>query len=285
MKRKFAVFVCGLVFAAVFLYCIRYYMTRETFEQTKEGVPVPILMYHNITDKPSGDKYTVTLRELESDLEYIKANGYTAVGLNDLIAYTKGEGELPEKPVVLTFDDGYESVYTLGFPLFKKYGCKAVVGVIGELTELFTKEEDHNIAYSHLNLEEINEMSASGLVEMQNHTYSLHEIKNGRKGAARKKGESLEQYRKILSEDVDKLNVCILEYTGIKPTAFIYPYGNFDDSTESIIKEMGFEAILNCYERTNYIDGPEDLFSLCRYLRPSGVSSAEIFEKINRNGQ
>ncbi|MCD8090779.1 MAG: polysaccharide deacetylase family protein [Clostridiales bacterium] len=218
--------------------------------------------------------------ELESDLNYIEENGYTAVGINDLIAYTRGEGDLPDKPVVLTFDDGYESVYTLGLPLFKKYGCKAVVGVIGELTELFTQEEDHNIEYSHLNWEEINEMSKSGFVEFQNHTYALHEIKNGRKGAARKNGESAEEYKKLLWEDAEKLNDEILNYTGVKPTAFIYPYGNFDDNTEAVIKEMGFEAILNCYEKVNYINEPEDLLGLCRFLRPSGRSAAEIFSKF-----
>lgn len=280
LLKRIAVIFAVFVFLAGFLFGIKYYITEDAFDETKDGVPVPILMYHNITDKSSGDKYTVTVDELESDLKYLTKKGYTAVGLNDLIAYTENKADLPEKPIVLTFDDGYESVYALGMPLFEKYGCKAVVGVIGELTELFTKEEDHNIAYSHLNWEEINEMSKTGLFEFQNHTYALHEIKGGRKGAAQKTGESLEAYRELLTADTDRLNNDILSYTGIKPTAFIYPYGNFNDNTEIIIREMGFKAILNCYEKVNYIKTPEDLMGLCRFLRPSGETSSDIFSKF-----
>ncbi|MCD8215641.1 MAG: polysaccharide deacetylase family protein [Clostridiales bacterium] len=278
--KKIAVFFLGALFLSGLVFGLWYYTGAAAFAPEKEGIAVPILMYHNITDKAVGSKYTVTAAELEADLNYIEEKGYTAVGINDLIAYVKGEGDLPEKSIVLTFDDGYESVYVLGLPLFKKYGCKAVVGVIGELTELFTEEEDHNIEYSHLNWEEINEMSKSGFVEFQNHTYALHEIKNGRKGAAQKKGEDAGEYKKILTEDVSRLNDEILSYTGVKPTAFIYPYGNFNENTEIIIKEMGFEAILNCYEKVNYIKNPEDLLGMCRFLRPSGVSSGEIFKKI-----
>ncbi|MCD7777330.1 MAG: hypothetical protein LUH47_02355, partial [Clostridiales bacterium] len=92
-------FLSGLVFG------FRYYTGEGVFSpEEKEGIAVPILMYHNITDKAVGSKYTVTAAELESDLNYIEEKGYTAVGINDLIAYTKGEGELPDKPVVLTFD-------------------------------------------------------------------------------------------------------------------------------------------------------------------------------------
>lgn len=123
-------------------------------------------------------------------------------------------------------------------------------------------------------------MSKTGFFEFQNHTYALHEIKNGRKGAAQKSGESYEAYKKILAEDVERLNNDILSYTGVMPTSFIYPYGNFNENTEAIIKETGFKSILNCYEKVNYIDSPDDLFSLCRFLRPSGETSAEIFSKF-----
>ncbi len=251
-------------------------------EGEESGIFVPILMYHNITDKAYGNKYTVTKAELESDLKYIDEKGYTTVGINDLIAYVEGNGELPEKPIVLTFDDGYESLYVIGAPLFENYNAKVVVGVIGELTEMFTKEEDHNIEYSHLNMEEINEMSKTGIFEFQNHTYYLHKIENGRKGAAKKKGESEEQYSELLKKDLEKVNEQILECTGRKPTAFIYPYGSFSDCSDGIVKELGFNAIVNCTEKPNYIDGPEDLYTLYRYLRPSGVGTAEVFGKFEK---
>ncbi len=282
MKKKIMIFIV-VSMALIFSVCLRLMITKECFNMKEnKGTAVPILMYHNITDKSYGDKYTVTAAELEEDLKYISENGYTAIGLNDLINYTEGKGKLPQKPIIITFDDGFESLYTLGLPLFKKYNCKAVAAVIGSYTQLFTDNEDHNIEYSHLNWEEINEMAKSGLIEIQNHTYDLHEIKNGRKGAAQKNGESIENYKKVLEEDVKRLNKDVLSYTGQEPTSFIYPYGNFNENTEKLIEEMGFKAILNCYEKVNYISASEDLKHLCRFLRPSGISSVEFFKRIEK---
>lgn len=97
--KNAALILAAAVLLAGFALGIRFYITEEAFEETEEGVPVPILMYHNITDKTTGDKYTVTAAELESDLKYICENGYTAVGLNDLIAYTEGKGSFPKSPL------------------------------------------------------------------------------------------------------------------------------------------------------------------------------------------
>ena len=85
----------------------------------EEAVEVPILMYHGILkDKKLQGKYVIGPDLLESDLCYLKEHGYTAVVMQDLIDYTNG-GDLPEKPIMITFDDGYYNNYLYAFPLMK----------------------------------------------------------------------------------------------------------------------------------------------------------------------
>ena len=76
-----------------------------------EAVDIPIVMYHSVLkDEKYHGKYVISPAELENDILYLKEQGYTTIFMEDLINYTKG-GELPEKPIMLTFDDGYYNNY------------------------------------------------------------------------------------------------------------------------------------------------------------------------------
>ena len=93
--------------------------------EQEDYVNLPILMYHSIlkTNKSKG-KFIVSPDTFEEDLKYIKDKGYTTVVMKDLIDYVYENKELPEKPIMLTFDDGYYNNYLYAFPLLKKYDCK-----------------------------------------------------------------------------------------------------------------------------------------------------------------
>ena len=100
---------------------------------SEEGVDVPVVMYHHVLEEDSsllGD-YVISRQELESDLQWLQKAGYTPVSPDQLIAYAAGEGELPQNPILLTFDDGYESFFANAYPLLQKYQMPAVVSVIG----------------------------------------------------------------------------------------------------------------------------------------------------------
>ena len=95
--------------------------------EREEGVEVPVVMYHSVLkDEKYHGKYVISPAEFENDLQYLEAHGYTTILIQDLINYTKG-GELPEKPVLLTFDDGYYNNYLYAFELAKQYQCKFVI--------------------------------------------------------------------------------------------------------------------------------------------------------------
>ena len=83
---------------------------------------VPILMYHSVcVNKKVDSAYYITPEKLESDLRYLQEQGYSAVFISEIADYAEGQGDLPEKPVALTFDDGYYNWATNVLPLLEKY--------------------------------------------------------------------------------------------------------------------------------------------------------------------
>jgi len=245
-----------------------------------DSVEVPIIMYHNIRKEGDAEgKYVVSEADFEDDLEYLKKEGYETVVMQDLIDYTQGKGDLPQKPVVLTFDDGYFNNFAYAFPLLQKYDAKAVVSVIGYYTDMFTENPDENPAYSHITWGDINFMMNSGNVEFQNHSYDLHSTDKGRNGAKKKRDESSEEYEFQLTSDLQKLQDAFKVNTGYVPTTFTYPFGSVSEASFDIIKKMGFKASLSCENKTNYISrNPEDLFMLNRFIRTPDVSVEDILK-------
>ncbi len=246
----------------------------------EDKVEVPILMYHSIfRSTNTHGNYIISEAAFEADLKYLKDNGYTTVVMQDLIDYVHAGKSLPEKPVVLTFDDGYFNNYSYAFPLLQKYKAKAVLSVIGYYTDLYTKTPDENPSYSHVTWKDIKKMMDTGLVEMQNHSYNLHTTDKGRNGTKKKKGESDAQYKTMLTEDLGKLQDEFKTNTGYTPNTFTYPFGSVSNASFDIIKEIGFKASLSCESGMNTITrDPESLYMLKRYLRTPKKSAESILK-------
>jgi peptidoglycan/xylan/chitin deacetylase (PgdA/CDA1 family) len=98
---------------------------------------VPILMLHEVSARPDPRyrKYTLTPRELEQRLDWLRANGYESVSMDDLHAARRGEGTLPSQPVAITFDDGGRDCIEHAVPALVQRRCTAtffiVAGVVG----------------------------------------------------------------------------------------------------------------------------------------------------------
>ena len=268
------------LFVLIFIFVLLF---SFAFANSDEYIKVPIIMYHSILKDPArSNKYTITPAVLEEDLKYIKANGYETITISDLISYVYDDKPLPPKPIILTFDDGHYNNYGYLYPLLEKYDMKAVISIVGSYTDKFSETDEANLNYSYLRWKDINELISSGRVEFQNHTYNLHNNTHGRIGAKKKKGESDDEYKKILEEDINKLQNEFKENTGYVPTCFTYPFGGISNSSLDIIKELGFKASLSCEEGINKITkNPNSLYLLKRYNRPSYVSTYNIFKKFN----
>ncbi|MCI5683384.1 MAG: polysaccharide deacetylase family protein [Eubacteriales bacterium] len=277
-KKMFRRTVC--VLTAICLTCMIALKNPIFFAKENESATVVILMYHSLLKDPARHgKYVVSPDLFESDLKYLKEHGYSFVGIQELIDFVYSGAPLPKKSVVITFDDGYYNNYLYAYPLLEKYDAKMVISVIGKYTDLYDGEKP-NAYYSHVTWDMINEMLASGRVEIGNHTYSMHT--NGeRRGSKKIKGETDEHYSKILTEDIGKLQAEMFEHTGTYPSVYTYPFGAISNASFGIIADMGFLASLSCAEKPSTVTRgkPESLRCLGRFLRPTKISSADFFEK------
>ncbi len=238
----------------------------------RETVEIPIIMYHGITG--SGGKeseYFISADRFERDLKWYRDKGYTTILPSQLYAYVSEGARLPSKPILLTFDDGYCNNYTYAFPLLQKYNRKAVISIIGSDSDISSEDIYRVPASCNLSWGEIALMAKSGLVEFGNHTYNLHRIAEGRKGADQKTGESLEAYHKILIADIAKNQEKIRLATGSAPLMFAWPYGAYpaDGNGDVALKEAGILMSVNSYQHISTVEqgNPDSLFGLGRYLR------------------
>lgn len=246
------------------------------------GVELPVLMYHQLLkDEARVGDYVITPSMLEQDIIELKSRGYTPVHIQEILDYNAGRSALPAKPVLITFDDGYETFYEYGFSVFQQYNVPAVVSVIGKYSDLYTGKSERHLSYAHLTWPEIKEMYDSGLVEIGNHTYGLHANDGGRKGVLKQENESEEVYVKMLKSDLSSLNEEILQETGKSARVFAYPFGAYGTLEQQVVEEMKFSVVLTCEEKTNVLQEGANLpLVLNRYNRAGTYSSKEIVDKL-----
>lgn len=170
---------------------------------------IPILMYHAVSDDMWGiPELFVSPSEMEKQLAYLAENGYDPITFED-IQYI----DQYDKPVILTFDDGYDDNYLELFPLLQKYNAKATVFVIANAFEMNHK----------LTKEQVKEMSDSGLVSIQSHGMTHHDMNvMGEEELHYELGES----KRILTE-----------VTGKEVFVLCYPTGKYSDLTLEIGRE------------------------------------------------
>ena len=278
------VIFCTVIIAVSFIFAIRSEERIVPSSSKGETVVLPIVMYHHITqNKDKSGKYTVLDSEFVNDLKWIEKNGYTTVTVADVVDFVNGKNKLPENPIMITFDDGFESFYKIAYPILKEKNMKAVVSVIGHTTEKYSEINDHNINYSNLTWTQIAEMNESGLIEFQNHSYDMHKSEpKSRKGISKLKNESAESYKEFLSADLTRLQSLFKEKCGITPLAVAYPYGAYSKGTKEIVEACGFVCTLGCEEKTNLLKtfDKDCLFNLGRFNRESGISTEEFFKRI-----
>lgn len=246
-------------------------------------IPLPILMYHDVKESKPG-KDSVTPAELEGDLCWLRSNGYTPVTLRQVIAYVYEGAALPEKPVVLSFDDGLRSVYTTTAPILARYDAPFVLAPIGRSADEFSALPDENPRYAHATWAQLRELTQSGQVEIQNHSYDLHHDSGGVLGCARRSGESGADYALRLAEDVMKMQDRVYAELGTSPTAFVYPYGKYSDLSEGVLRELGFRASLTCDFGMNLLTrDPDCLMGMKRICRSHGASLAALLAQANES--
>jgi peptidoglycan/xylan/chitin deacetylase (PgdA/CDA1 family) len=206
---------------------------------------VPVLMYHDIVPKKEVF-FDVTPEELTAHFELIRSQGMTPISLTELVNHLQTGMQLPDKPILLTFDDGYEGHYKYVFPLLKKYNYPAVFSVyINKMTK--------NMGRPGINWQQLQEMAQNPLVTIASHSIThpedLRLLSDGQLEA------EIFTSKQILE---DKLEQPIFYFT--------YPVGKSDRRVEELVSKAGYLAALSMDDLDEHFAGDsESLLTIGRF--------------------
>ena len=214
---------------------------------------VPVMMYHDFMPQEEIDKGVefaddvITPEEFESDLLWLKKNGYSTVTTAAIVDYLESGAALPEKPVILTIDDGKYGVYKWAWPLLKKYGMTGTLSVIGTSIDEATQDPQarQDALAPFCTWDEIKAMHASGAMEIISHTYSLHVYSHdGRHGADCAPDETAEQYLPVAAADYKLISERLQQVTGAATSALAYPYSIRSSESDRMWLAAGYKMLL-----------------------------------------
>ena len=228
-----------------------------------------VLAYHEITDPAQAaiPDYAVRPQDFQAQLRWLVGHGYHFVTVDQVLAATSGRSRLPDKPVLLSFDDGYRSVYTDAFPLLQRYRAPAVVAVVGRWLEPssgLVPFGDGTIDRQRLlSWDQLQSMQRSGLVEVASHSYDLHHGITGnpqlnsmpaattRTYTHGQGYESEAGYRQRLKADLNANSTLIARQLGRRPRVIAWPYGRYNATAAAVAAELGMPVGLSLDDGAN----------------------------------
>ena len=268
-----------------------------------------VLSYHDIRDEvaDSGDPdaYATSTRNFVAHLDWLKGQGYHPVSLSQVVGASRGEAALPDKSVLLTFDDGLRSVYTRAFPLLRAYGYPALVAVVTDWVELAPgREVDYGYRKfgtdDFVTWQQLREMRESGLVEIASHSHDLHHgvlsnpqgnsapaATTRRYDAARQRYEDEAQWRARIRADLARSVDLIRANTGVAPRAVVWPYAAYNKVGNAIAGELGMPVSFDLDGRYTRV-GPrmtDGLHGIARLLLGNNPDFNDLAYELRRPDQ
>lgn len=224
------------------------------------------LCYHDVRADVDGsvdaDSAAISRANLINHFSWLRLNGYHPVSMDDIIVARSGGDPLPDRAVLLSFDDGYESFYTDVYPLLQRFHYPAIVGLV---TSWMEAGNNDSVDYGHeqksrqgfLSWDQVREMQASGLVEVASHSHDGHRgilgnpqgnqqpfMTTRRYDATSATYETESQYETRIRNDLQTSYRIIKARTGIAPRTLVWPYGEFNSHTWTIAESIGFSQSL-----------------------------------------
>lgn len=237
-----------------------------------QNVRIPILMYHNFAEQFAD--YTVTEAIFRSHLTMMKEEGYTAVTFAELIAFAEGRDNLPEKPILLTSDDGYSGVLDMALPLLEEFDMCMSVAVIGEY--IGNRGEGQ---LSHFFLEEEAAADTNDRIELISHSFALHKIENGMRGAS---NETLApaEYAAAVSADCAVVRETAGDAYPMMMQVFVYPYGSYSADSEALLEQEGYKATVTTDKGVAVVSPGDGLGLLPRITAEWYTTGRELLKRI-----
>lgn len=211
-------------------------MNAKMLQDSAKAEKVMILNYHKI------DNMNISLSVLPDDfaaqMDYLKRNDYHTITPDELYASLAGEADLPENPVLITFDDGYKDNYQNAYPILKKYGFKATVFVV---TSFMGTQKNY------LTWEQAQEMEANG-ISIESHTVSHKSM--------------TELSDDELRAELVNSKKAIEDHLGKQVDYIAYPTGTYNLHIAQLVKDAGYKAAFTI--KYGNVDKASNLYALER---------------------
>ncbi|KMN34164.1 hypothetical protein VI26_14320 [Chromobacterium sp. LK1] len=259
-----------------------------------------ILCYHEVgkTDEAASDPFAVDARSLVRQMEWMRGQGYSFVSLQQVLDDRAGGKPLPDKAVLLTFDDGYRSVYTNVYPVLKLFKAPALIALVGSWLQV---PEGRQVSYGDgvaprdkfLSWAQIREMRDSGLVEVASHSYASHlGLQANPQGnmepalttrVYRANGyESEPAYLARIRDDLRRNSALLKAQLGQAPRAMVWPYGSYSLEAARVAEQEGMPVTMSLDAGIN--GRGTALSSLRRVLLDANMNLADLayqFKQLN----
>lgn len=197
------------------------------FELNKSSV-VAILGYHDFRER-GGSPMMISAPKFREQMQAIKDSKIPVIALDDVMAWKRGEKNIPEESIVITMDDGWEGVYQHAFPVLKEFGFPFTV---------YLYKKYVNIGGRSLSWAQIKEMMASGC-SVGSHSVSHENLKKRPKNAAAEA-----DYQQWVLTELKDSREFLEQNLKIKCTSFAYPFGIFDESVMETGLQIGYESLV-----------------------------------------
>lgn len=215
---------------------------------------VPVMMYHDILPEKKVF-FDVTPEELERHLELIRQKGLTPISMDQLVSHLRTGLPLPEKPIMLSFDDGYAGHYRYAYPLLKKYNYPALFAI-------YTDKIDKQVGRPAMNWEQLRVMAADPLVTISSHSVTHRDLNKLTDAEIQMEAQ---QSKQILESKLD-----------IPMRYFTYPSGKYDQRALLAMQEAGYLAALTMNDADEQVAGQSK--SLLEIAR---IGQSRIDEMVN----
>jgi peptidoglycan/xylan/chitin deacetylase (PgdA/CDA1 family) len=234
---------------------------KVVVDQTAQAI---ILCYHRLVDKVRYPGTEITPAAFEAQMKELKDKGITVISLQDLLAWKRGEKNIPPRCAVITFDDGWKSQYEVAWPIMKKYGYTFTMFIYTEGVAGGSLGGGQAITW-----EQLADMRDNG-IDIQAHTATHQDLREGhpvtlvQPGAKRvRKKLTGAEYEQWLQNEVVGCKQLLEQRLGIKVNCFAVPFGNYNEHVKEMARNTGYEAMFTVYGQPITFTSPLD--SIGRY--------------------
>jgi peptidoglycan/xylan/chitin deacetylase (PgdA/CDA1 family) len=237
--------------------------------------------FHDVVDARNDlDDDAVTTNRLVGFFDWLRGNGWSAISLDDVDRARRGEKALPAKAILLTFDDGYRSLYTRVYPLALAYGYPIVSALVGEWMDVpagsAVNYGDHRMPREgFITWAQAREMQRSGLVEFASHSQDLHNAVMGnpqgnvlpaavtRRYTPGAGYQDEAAFAQTIRRDLEHQRATMTKELGRAPRAVVWPYGRYNAIGIQVVRDLGFDFALTLDEGPSVVAEP---WRLARHL-------------------